>query len=420
MSPDQISTTVQAVRRLAVTKQHLSGKVPKKASKEDLVDLLHDIIYVQWDPVPIVAPSHIIAIWSRVGTFRISELDRVMWKEKKLFLHWIPYASIVIPDDYRIYRSLMERYPESLARGWGNHIPGARKFLERTDLKRRILGELKDGPLTPTQFKDYQAKKSPDGWSSGSDVSNMLHHLHMKGEVMVVGRQGNQNLYGLTEKFFPDLAKTMGLSEEEYERAAAERALRALGTAKEREIYLHFVRGRYQHLKQALEELAEEGKILPVKAEGLTDKDQRYVHHSDASLLESMDTPDSEPRVSLVPPFDNVLTGGRLKSMFGFEYVREQFLPKGKRKFGTYMLPILWGAQFIGRIDPQLDKKEGKLVINSVHAEPGAPRAKEVSSMVRETIERLADFVGAKEVVYKGPCTGSVEERSPLALHRVG
>ncbi len=403
MSPDLISTTAQAVRRLAVTKQHLAGRVPKKATREDLVDLVRDIVYVQWDPVPIVAPSHIIAIWSRVGAFRVSDLDKLMWEEKKLVLHWIPHASIVVPDDYPIYRSLMERYPESLARGWGNHIPGAKKYLARTDLTKRMLNELRNGPLTPTQFGDYRAKKSPDGWSSGSDVSNMLYHLHMRGEVVVVGRQGNQNLYGLTEAFLPDLAKTKGLSEEEYERAAAERALRALGTAKEREIFLHFVRGRYQHLKQALGALAEEGKILPVKAEGLTDKGQRYVHRSDASLLESMEAPDWEPRVSLVPPFDNILTGGRLESMFGFEYAREQFLPKEKRKFGTYVLPIVWGDRFIGRIDPQLDKKEERLVVNSVHAEPGAPGGKEISSKVGEAIERLADFVGAEEVLYKGP-----------------
>jgi uncharacterized protein len=403
LSPDQISTTAQAVRRLAVTKQHLAGKTPKKASKEDLVDLVRDVAYIQWDPVPIVAPSHIIAIWSRVGAFQVSDLDRLMWEERKLFLFWIPHASIVVPDDFPIYRSLMERYPESLLTGWGNHIARAKKFLARTDLKRRVLRELNDGPLTPTRFKDYQARKNPDGWSSGSDVSSMLHLLHMKGEVMVVGRQGNQNLYGLTEKFIPDLARTDALSEEEYERAAAERALRALGTAKEREIYLYFPRGRYQHLKRALEELAEKDKILPVKAEGLVDRDQRYVHRSDVRLLESMETSDWEPRVSLVPPFDNILAGGRLQSMFGFKYAREQFLPKEKRRFGTYVLPILWGERFIGRVDPQLDKQEEKLVIHSVHAEPGAPGGKEISCMVGETIERLADFIGAKEVVYKGP-----------------
>jgi uncharacterized protein len=400
LSPDQISATAQAVRGLAVTKQHLAGRLPKRASREDLVDLVRDLVYVQWDPVPIVAPSHIIAIWSRVGAFRVSDLDRLMWEERKLFLLWIPHASIVVPDDFPIYRSLMERYPESLLTGWANHIPRAKKFLARTDLKRRVLRELNDGPLTPTQFKDYQARKSPDGWSSGSDVSSMLHQLHMKGEVMVVGRQGNQNLYGLTQKFIPDLAKTDALSEEEYERAAAERALRALGTAKEREIYLYFPRGRYQHLKQALEKLVEEGRIRPVKAEGLADKDQRYVHESDVKLLESMETRDWVPRVSLVPPFDNMLGGGRLKSMFGFEYAREQFLPKEKRRFGTYVIPIIWGDRFIGRIDPAIDRKKGLLLVHSVHAEPGAPKEKEVASEIGETIERLAEFIGAKEVVY--------------------
>jgi uncharacterized protein len=401
LRPDQKSTTAQAVRRLAVTKQHLAGRLPKRANREDLVQLVRDIAYVQWDPVPIVAPSHVISIWSRVGTFRLTDLDRLIWEDKKFLLHWIPTASIVLTEDYPIYRSLMERYPESLARGWRNHIPRAKKFLaNHPDLRRRVLRELRDGPLTPTQFKDYQTKKSLDGWSSGSDVSTMLFHLHMRGEVAVVGRQGNQNLWGLVEKFLPSLAKTEGLSEEEYERRAAEKALRALGTAREREIYLYFVRGRYRHLKQALESLAEEGRIHPVRAEGLADRDQRYVHELDVSLLESMETRDWEPRISLVPPFDNMLSGGRLKSMFGFEYAREQFLPKEKRKFGTYVLPIIWGDRFIGRIDPAIDKKKERLIIHSVHAESVAPKGKQVASEIGETIDRLADFLGAKEVIY--------------------
>jgi uncharacterized protein YcaQ len=404
---ETVSASLQGIRRLAVARQHLAGRLPKAASKEDLLGLVRDLVYVQWDPVPIVAPSHILTIWSRVGDFRLADLDKLLWEDKKLLLHWTPHACIVLAEDYPVYRSLMERYPESLAKGWRNHIPMAKKYLADKGLKERVLAELRDGPLTPTQFKDYQAKKSPDGWSSGSDVSNMLFHLHMRGEVMVVGRHGNQNLYGLTEEFFPDLAKTEGLSEEEYERRAAERALRALGTAKEREIYLYFVRGRYQHLGQTLERLAEEGRILPVKAEGLADKGQRYVHESDVKMLESIETDEWEPRVSLVPPFDNMLSGGRLKSLFGFEYVREQFLPKEKRKFGTYVLPIIWGDRFIGRVDAAIDRKKEVLIMRSIHAEPGAPKEKEVASKIGETVEGLADFLGAKEVQYSARVPGA-------------
>jgi uncharacterized protein len=407
LTRETISASLEGIRRLAVAKQHLVGRPLKAATKEDLLGLVRDLAYVQWDPIPIVAPSHLLTIWSRVGDFRLADLDKLLWEDKKLLLHWTPHACIVLAEDYPVYRSLMERYPESLAKGWGNHIPRAKKYLADKGLKERLLTELRDGPLTPTQFKGYKAKKSPDGWSSGSDVSNMLFHLHMRGEVMVVGRQGNHNLYGLTEEFFPDLAKMEGLSEEEYERRAAERALRALGTAKEREIYLYFVRGRYQHLGQALEGLAEEGRILPVKAEGIADKGQRYVHESDVKMLESMGTDEWEPRVSLVPPFDNMLSGGRLKSLFGFEYVMEQFLPKEKRKFGTYVLPIIWGDRFIGRVDAAIDRKKELLIMRSIHAEPGAPKEKEVASEIEETAERLARFLGAKEVQYSARVPGA-------------
>jgi len=80
--------------------------------------------------------------------------------------------------------------------------------------------------------------------------------------------------------------------------------------------------------------------------------------------------------------------------------VHEQFLPKAKRKFGSFVLPILWGERFIGRVDPQMDWVNEKLLINSVHAEPGAPRDKEVASKIGETIVQLARFLGAKEVAY--------------------
>jgi uncharacterized protein YcaQ len=76
------------------------------------------------------------------------------------------------------------------------------------------------------------------------------------------------------------------------------------------------------------------------------------------------------------------------------------FLPKHKRKFGYYVLPILWNEKLIGRIDPVMDKENEKLLISSVHAEPGAPSDEEVSSKIAKKIANLAEFLGAKEVAY--------------------
>ena len=403
MGRETISATLTGIRRLAIARQHLAGRLPKRSSVEDIVSLIRDLPYVQWDPVTVVAQSHIISLWSRLGAFGVSDLDRLMWHDRKVLLHWTPIAFLVLTEDYPIYYSLMKRYPESLTKSWGNHIPRARQFLaEHRELRKRMLSELRRGPLQPTQFRDYvRTKRSADGWSSGNDVSNMLFHMHMSGDVMVVGRDGNRNIWGLSEEFLPGWAVRKELPEEEFEWEAAQKAIRGLGTAVHREVRYYFPPGRYQNLESTLTRLEEESVIHPVRVDGLGGKDKRYIHDRDVPLLESVSTNAWEPRMSLLPPFDNMLR--QHSQVFGFDYVHEQFLPKEKRRFGTYVLPILWGERFIGRIDPRLDKKEEKLVVNSVHAEPGAPGGREISSMVRETIERLSDFIGAKEVVYNGP-----------------
>ena len=229
----------------------------------------------------------------------------------------------------------------------------------------------------------------------------MLFHLLMSGEVMVVGHQGYQKIYGLSEDFLPDWVEKKELTGEEFERQAVQRAIHALGTAAPREINYYFVRGRYQNLRKTLERLQEESVIHRVHVGALGERDERYVHDEDLSLLESVNSAAWQPRMSLLAPFDNLIVGReRTNRLFGFDYVHEQFLPKNKRKFGTFVLPILWGESLIGRADIRMDRKNEKLLINSVHAQRGAPRDKEVSSAIGETIDRLGDFLGAKEVEY--------------------
>jgi len=398
-----ISTSLEAARRLAVTKQHLAGKLPQTATTEHILSVVRDLAYVQWDPIAAIAPSHIIALWSRLGSFRLADLDRLLWREKKLFQHWAPIAMIVLTEDYPLYYSLMKRYPESLTKSWGGQRLRARKFLAKhTELRNRILDQLKNGPLQLAQFKDHvKTKRNPDGWTSGSDVSQMLSHMQMSGEVMVVGHEGLQNIWGLSERFLPSSTKRKELSEEEFEVEAAQRAIRALGTASPREIHYYFVRGRYQNLKKAIERLKKESAIHRITVAELGSKDERYIYDQDIELLQSISSDAWEPRMSLLAPFDNLIVGrDRTNRLFGFDYVHEQFLPAEKRKFGTFVLPILWGERLIGRTDMLMDRKNEKLLVNSVHAEPGTPAEEEVASMIAQTMQQFAEFLGAREVVY--------------------
>ena len=410
MSKAVISTTVDRVRRLAVRKQRLAGKLPRKPTGEDILSVIRDVCYDQWDPVDAVAPSHVIALWSRLGNYRVSDLERLLWDEKKLFLHWTPIASIVLTEDYPIYStmmrrfsSLMKRYPESRSDSWGANFRRAKKFLdEHKELRKRILGELRTkGPLKASQFKDYARSKSSDGWTPGSAVSSMLFYLLMMGDAMIVGHNERQNIYGLAEEFLPEWVDRKVLTEEEFEHEAAQRALRALGTATPREIHVYFPRGRYRNLKKTLGDLERESKIHRVRVETLGRKGEQYVHDLDLRLLESIDSEEFEPRMTILAPFDNLLTDrGRLKRLFRFDYIHENFLPENKRKYGTFVHPILWGDRLIGRTDLRLDRQSKKLNVISAHAEPGAPTDKETLAKIGDTMRDFATFLGADEVEY--------------------
>ncbi len=415
LSGETIAISAEDARRLAVAKQHLAGKLPAKPTREHLLSVVRDLTFVQWDPIAVVAPSHVLSFWNRVGDFPLADLEKLLWDEKKLILHWVNFAaSLVLTEDYPLYYSMMKRYPESIGKSWGSRRPNTRKFLvENRELGKSMLKQLKKGPMQLTQFKEYKPTKSTDGWTPGSPVTRMLFHLGMKGEIMVAGHQGNRNLWALSEDFLPRGVEKKEIVEEELERLTVQRAIRALGTASAREINYYFPRGRYQNLKKALESLEEDSTIRRVRVAGVQERDERYVHDQDLKLLESMRDDAFQPRVSLLPPFDNLLgVRGWTKRIFDFDYHLEMFFPQNKRKFGYYVLPILWGERLIGRIDPVMEKDNKRLLINSVHAEPAGPRDKEVASKIGDAIQRLAKFLGAREVVYSSGVPG--EWRSSL------
>jgi uncharacterized protein YcaQ len=86
--------------------------------------------------------------------------------------------------------------------------------------------------------------------------------------------------------------------------------------------------------------------------------------------------------------------------MFDFYYRTEIYTPKAKRVYGYYVMPILQGDRLIGRIDPKMDRKKKQLHIHAVHAEPNASETAETIESIAAAITDLAQFLGAKEVIY--------------------
>jgi uncharacterized protein len=403
---DKISTTLQNARRLAITKQHLSGRLPRNPDAENILEVFRDLGCIQLDPISTVAPSHLIVLWSRLGNFDKSQLDQLLWQDKRIFEYWAHQSSLVLMEDYPLYYSMMRGFPESFAKPWGPSWAKRNRLwmTKHADLKEYVLRELSQkGPLLSRQFEESSStRRHGSGWGSSSELSWMLMNLLFRGEVMVVGRQGNQKLWGLTEQFLPRWVSKGELSLDEVEQEAVQRSIRALGIANASEIDYHFLRGRYRNLKSTLRRLLDESIIHPVQIDGgPVGKGERYIHTEDMALLKELESDGWQPRVSLLSPFDNLICDRkRTKLLFDFDFAVEIYTPSHKRKYGYYVLPILYGDKFIGRIDPLMDRKNRKLLVKAVHAEPKAPRGPEISNGIAKTIEDLSQFLGAEEVVY--------------------
>jgi hypothetical protein len=399
MSQPTLSLTPALARRLFIHKQRLAGPAPA-ADASGLMDVTRGLGCLQLDPISVVARSHLLVLFSRVGAYDPAHLDQLLWRERTLFEYWAHCASIVLTEDYPLHSPMMRDYP------WSERT---RTWVRQNDkLKRHILAKLrKRGPLLSRDFSedglDPEAWVST-GWTSGRNVSRMLDFLWIGGRIMVAGRQGIQKVWDLSERVLPEWTPREKLAEREVTRRAAQRALRALGAATPRQINFHFLRGRYPNLKKVLVELEKEKRIRGVEIKGWPG--QWYLHADDEPVLDELRaaqhreaSPWDGTRTTLLSPFDNLICDrARTEQMFNFDFRIEIYTPKSKRKYGYYVLPILHGDRLIGRVDPEMDRERGELRLNAVYAEDGAP--KDAGRAVASAIEDLAAFLGARKIGY--------------------
>ncbi len=387
-------------RRLALVCQHLAGERPA-SDAAGILNLVRDLGCVQLDPISVVARSHQLVLWSRLGPYDHTHLDQLLWKDRSLFEYWAHAASIVPTADYPIHRLFMRQY----ATGNITSHTGLRylKWLkDNASLRRHILQELRrNGPLPARAFEDKtQAEWYSTGWTSGRNVNQMLDYLWTKGLIMVAGRSGIQKLWDLSERCLPDWTPREVLSPREVAYRAAQKSLRALGVATTQHIQQHFIRRRYTDLPKIMNQLQRDGRIERVEIDG--DASEWFVHTDDLPLLDRVLADEIEfNRTILLSPFDNLICDrARTKQLFNFDFTIEIYVPPHKRKYGYYVLPILHGDRLIGRVDPKMDREHGRLMIHAVHAERGAPMNRATSRSIRSAIENLATFLGANEITF--------------------
>jgi uncharacterized protein YcaQ len=331
------STTVSLAqaRRIAVRSQLLDG------SATDVFQTVRRLGFLQIDPISTVAPPQRLVLWTRLGAYDPAELDRLLWQERKLF----ESSAFIWPiEDFPLIRARMRR-----RRGKYKYEQQGTEFL-RTNarFKRHLLRELEErGPLLSREIEaDLMVSKDPHDWWGSRKVTLMLELLEGRGVVAIVGRRGSQRVWDLAERWHPEAE---AIPWPEAQQLLAEKRFRSLG--------VKFENGAWHAHPDA-----EDGPV--------------------------------PSRVTFLSPFDRLIHDrNRAERLWDFYYRLEMYVPKTKREYGYYVLPILRGDRLIGRIEPVLDRKAGVLRVNGVWWEPGV---KPVS--LQKPLRSLAAFVGAGSI----------------------
>jgi len=363
-------------RRLAVMGALLSEPRPT-----DLVATVRWLGGLQIDPTAVVARAEQMVLWSRLGSYDAGELKRHLEGTGELFEY---RAFILATDQLPMYRGVMEASP----RGDSARPRYEREWLEaNATFQAYVLRELRDrGPLRSRDLDDLaEVPWRTGGWSDGKNLGRMLDLLWMRGEIAIAARQGIERVWDLADRVLPPMPPaTSG----EVARWAVESQFRRCGLARSGTLGRLADGLRAHGWQAAQQELVDAGHLVALKVDGL---DGEWLAH--AEVLGR----DFAPRTTLLSPFDRLVTDReRLGELFDFEYRLEMYVPAAKRAYGYYVLPILHGERFIGRLDTRLDRRSGVLAVNQIWAEPDAPA--DAWADIRTALEDLARWVGAAEL----------------------
>jgi len=349
-------------RLLALTAARLNTIVDKPCGEEGTRATIEALGYVQLDTIHVVERAHHHVLWTRVPDYTPHMLHQLLSVHKTIFEYWGHAASLLPMQDYRYTLPRKQAIAEGRM-GWvKRRRQQAGPWLER--VLERIRAE---GPLSSKDFTSTGKRKGGTWWD-WKPAKLALELLFQQGTLMVSERKNFQKVYDLTERVLPEDVDTCMPSREEHGRFLVKRALASLGIAQSAEIFRFLHAAKNSPARDVFEEMLEEGAITPVGV-GQDNADSYILPGS----LAYVDNTVLSEEIQLLSPFDPLLIQrGRLKRLFNYAYTLECYLPREKRKYGYFVLPLLTGTRFVGRLDARADRKRSCLQIRGFWLEkPG-------------------------------------------------
>ncbi|WP_225844383.1 winged helix-turn-helix domain-containing protein [Streptomyces sp. HPF1205] len=365
--PPQLSLSADEARRIALRAQGLLGAPDRRAGTRGV---LRSLGAVQLDTISVLARSHELIAYARLGAVGREAVERAYWTDNHAFEYW-SHAACILPIEEWPHFAFRRRARRARGHRW--HV-----LADADKSTAAVLDKLKaEGPLTSTQLG---GAKNGGPWWDWSETKIAVEWLLDTGEVVVTERRGWKRVYDLAERAVPPGLLHDDLDDAECIRRLVAQAGAAMGVATRADL------ADYHRLKgEQVSAVISDTGLVPVEVEGWSKP-----AWADPAALAS--EPRGRHRTTLLSPFDSLVWDRpRTERIFGFTHRLEAYTPKPKRVHGYYAMPLLAGGRLVGRIDPG---REGRTLVARQVTLDG-PKAVQAAA---DALAEAAGWVGCDEV----------------------
>lgn len=382
-----ISTlSLKQLRLVNLEAQGLLAAPKPNASKTDVLNAILRIGLLQIDTINIVARSPYFVVFSRVGKFQNRWLDELQI-EKSIVEQWAHVACYVPIEDYALMRQrTLEGSRISYFHGWAS---------ENWDKVNTVLDTVRtNGPMSSSDFK---SPKNPGGWWNWKFEKAALEHWFNVGELYVIRRDNFKRIYDLHQRAMPGWDDSTLPTMDEVNRRLILKTIHVLGLA--RTSWLNdYYRIKKTVVTEFLQQLINSGKIREVSIEGW-DEPALYLPEDEPLLAAAIDGKLVADHTTLLSPFDPLIWDReRTRQVFNFDFSIECYLPKEKRKYGYFLLPILHKGELVGRLDAKAHRKEKIFEVISLYLEDSVSPNQDLAVALADAIQKCAIWHQTPEV----------------------
>jgi uncharacterized protein YcaQ len=369
-------------RRIWLRAQRLDTTAPFGEGPQATAAAVEHLGYVQIDTINVIERCHHHILWNRIPGYRRADLRQAQSVDKSVFEYWTHALAYVPSKDFRFFVPSM-RYHRREGHKWFSEVKPANL--------RKVMRLLRtDGALTIRDIDDDVLTEKVHLWASRKPSKRALQLAFYTGAVTISERNGMLKTYDLTARHFGWDKPPKPASATEVADYLLERALRAQGVVSLDSI-CHLDAPSKPAIRRLIEARVRRNALVPVALEGAGKQE----HWARPETLQAADEGGSG-LAHILSPFDPlIIQRKRTELFFGYGHRFEAYVPKEKRVFGYFALPVLVGDDIVAALDLKTDRKNRKLLMQKWNwIGKAAPRTarKDLKRRIEEELHRFERF----------------------------